>query len=98
MSGDFAIYCLHMGSNCSNPREYVFPYSESSFNTLTKIREKFIIIDFFKNGFGEYDLNTIVMLEIRPQFERYQLGKTLKNLQLIWGTLHPPLWKQRHKK
>ena len=48
VSGDFAIYCLHMGSNCSNPREYVFPYSESSFNTLTKIREEFIIIDFFK--------------------------------------------------
>ena len=48
VSEDFAIYCLHMGSNCSNPREYVFPYSESSFNTLTKIREEFIIIDFFK--------------------------------------------------
>ena len=82
-----------MGSNCSNPREYVFPYSESSYNTLTKIREKFIIIDFFKNGFGEYDLNTIVMLEIRPQFEPYQLGKTSIILR------YPPhLWKQWHKK
>ena len=38
-AGDFAIFCLHAISNCSNRREYIFPTVDVSSRILAKIRE-----------------------------------------------------------
>ena len=38
-AGDFAIYCLHADSNCSNPREYGFTTNQKSLGELANLRK-----------------------------------------------------------